>query len=161
MAVLPFYFVPRCAAEAAAAREQGQCECGGLARAGRRQAEQVLTAQKRRDGLDLDRGGGGIARLGARTQQRREQPQGLKARKAHGDRCSRGAESACRLSVMAASTSRHFPESCAAASSFSRARSSRRLGATLIWAIAAIGLPARSSAMILTGQEDELLTEFF
>jgi len=62
---------------------------------------------------------------------------------------------------MAASTSRHFPDSCAAASAFSRARSSRMLGATLIWAIAAVGLPARSSAMILTGQEDELLTEFF
>src|SRR6185295_19798644 len=53
---------------------------------------------------------------------------------------------------MATSTSLHFPSCCAAASDFSSARKSRKLGATLIWAIAATGLPARRSVMTLLGQ---------
>src|SRR4051812_9954765 len=53
---------------------------------------------------------------------------------------------------MATSTSRHLAVSRAAASAFSSARNSRTLGATLICAIAAAGLPARNSAMTLSGQ---------
>lgn len=69
-----------------------------------------------------------------------------------GERCSRGAESACTLSAIAASTSRHLPDSCAAPIAFSSARRSRTLGATLIWAMAPAGLPARSSAITLSDQ---------
>ena len=43
--------------------EEGQREAGGLAGAGLRRAEQIFSSEDYGDGLRLDRGGRGVARV--------------------------------------------------------------------------------------------------
>ena len=62
------------------ALEDGKSECGGLAGAGGRLAEQVAAADQRRDRLELDRGWLRVAELLQRPQDRVGQAEAVEAR---------------------------------------------------------------------------------
>ena len=60
------------------ALQQRQAERGGLAGAGLRAGQQVVAGQGQRNGLGLDRGGGGVTLFCERTQQEGRKPEGFK-----------------------------------------------------------------------------------